>query len=802
MADGPVQLVLNPERFSNRRLPAAGGGPGKDFFRGHDVLFAEHRDALVATLRSILDESSDQPMVSILVKLRPDALAKSHRPFGRIFPSRLAGHVGTAGYGELILLSDAARLAEVVRRMEEAEIAVGNRVDATGAEVYAPTQARCETGAIESIQVWNAANERGFTVEQGEDWLASGGQLVVELLHLVGLSPRLARQAFALSSSLEQRASRHPLLRIAPGVQRRVVESLESAREPIGVYWMPGEVGRAIDEVESSPIVRRVHLEDKIDFQTVNQTEVQDPYQLASARERTERLSRPRAVVGVLDGGAIGPIRSMLVDQSPFVAAKHQSQMTADHASLVGSLLLMGSGLNPSLLDEAEDCDVVDITIFPDPVNVHIYYDSLESLIEQIRAEVLRARDSRRVKVFNLSWNLRRPPGFPDYGLAARALDDLALELDVIFVISAGNLADSDSRPEWPLRELDVLTMLAGDSSPIGLLSPAESIANMSVGAVNPPNLAPPIEGAPTSYSRRSLVTPSVRKPNFAAFGGAGATRRLEPTGLRAMNGSGNVVEVHGTSFAAPIFARYLATLANEIEGGASNELLFALAVHHAKLPTVLASPRLREIASTFVGFGLVPSVRDTLEGEPHRLTLVLDDVIQPGKRIELPFTWPESLVASDGRCRGKVKLTLSTRPILNHAHGAEMVRVNLDASLRQSTGDGKFATRTEPMHQFFSGYKYAHERTLATTLGKWFPIKSYEARMPRGRGLSPDWRLEVDYLTRAGEAYPEHGIHFSLILTIEDIDGVAPVFDEMRRSLAATGVRVNDLRTAVQVRT
>jgi hypothetical protein len=130
------------------------------------------------------------------------------------------------------------------------------------------------------------------------------------------------------------------------------------------------------------------------------------------------------------------------------------------------------------------------------------------------------------------------------------------------------------------------------------------------------------------------------------------------------------------------------------------------------------------------------------------------------------------------------------------------MVRINLEAALKQAQPDGTFVARTTATHEFFSGFRYATERTLATLLGKWFTTKSYGTAMPRGRGKSSDWKLEVGYLTRAGEVYPDGGVPFSVVLTIEDIEGVAPVFEEMRRSLASTGVQVNDLRTATRVRT
>ena len=43
-------------------------------------------------------------------------------------------------------------------------------------------------------------------------------------------------------------------------------------------------------------------------------------------------------------------------------------------------------------------------------------------------------------------------------------------------------------------------------------------------------------------------------------------------------------------------------------------------------------------------------------------------------------------------------------------------------------------------------------------------------------------------------------GLVFTMILTIEDTQGEAPVYDEMKQALVATGVQISDIQTAVRV--
>jgi hypothetical protein len=71
---------------------------------------------------------------------------------------------------------------------------------------------------------------------------------------------------------------------------------------------------------------------------------------------------------------------------------------------------------------------------------------------------------------------------------------------------------------------------------------------------------------------------------------------------------------------------------------------------------------------------------------------------------------------------------------------------------------------------------------------------------MPRGVGESSNWRLSVNYLTRAGEEMPEDGVPFTAILTISDLEAVQPVFNDLRQTLTALGVQIADIRTAARI--
>ena len=71
---------------------------------------------------------------------------------------------------------------------------------------------------------------------------------------------------------------------------------------------------------------------------------------------------------------------------------------------------------------------------------------------------------------------------------------------------------------------------------------------------------------------------------------------------------------------------------------------------------------------------------------------------------------------------------------------------------------------------------------------------------MPRGVGESSNWRLSIKYLTRAAEEMPTDGVPFTAILTISDLEGTRPVFNDLRQTLTAKGVEIADIRTATRI--
>jgi hypothetical protein len=333
---------------------------------------------------------------------------------------------------------------------------------------------------------------------------------------------------------------------------------------------------------------------------------------------------------------------------------------------------------------------------------------------------------------------------------------------------------------------------------------PAESVRNVAVAALNPLGVDPSIAFAPARYSRRGPGLRAGVKPDLACVGGCGTAHNRLGHGLFSIYADGTVEDSCGTSFATPLAAKAAAVLEHGIEGTVSRETLIALLVHHAQMPSMLRTKAMRGVARHLVGFGRPPPAKEILEGDDHQITLVFASRLRKDQQIVFRFTWPPSMVLANGECRGSAKLTLVSTPPLNPRFGSEFVRVNIDAVLQQEDFDKEdkpgWRKRLDAIYLPGSAEAPVIEAERMEHGLKWSPVKAYAKTMPRGVGKSSNWRLFINYLTRAAEDMPDNGVPFTAILTISDPERRHPVFTDMRQSLNALGVRIEDIRTAARI--
>lgn len=833
MPIAPVQVVLNATNFQVDREKPGGRGPGSDAFENNDEAFIAHRDAIRQQLENVAQALEREPQIRVgfgKATLRRSMWAKSHRPTTALFRPERTPIVGGADLGQLIFELTPESARQVARDVARAEDRVSTRVDRrTNREENAPSRLRSETGALESISLWQASDRRRFSLDQALSWLTdprSGGGYLVELferpvsesdLDLLNPAKRSLHRSFRVGLTelglgvvaryiaASPRGRSWILIRIEqssapPLVQLEVKDTgrLRTPREAHAPDLSRERHEKLLGFLDQHPLVRRIRLQPRPRrSESTSLTPGATPHALVQpAGEQTY----PK--VGVIDGGLAAPLASWVRTRWDVLAETH---LDLEHGTFIGGLLVAGRSLNPhSIPAEPDGCELVDVALLPaenQPDAFSQYYpNGLADFLDEMEAAISQLRQQYGTRIFNFSINVQGESADPDgYSSVAERLDAIGDATDSIIVISAGNLDAAEARAEWPHDPVAALRTLAAARND-KLLVPAESIRHVSVAAVNPQAVVGCIPHALANYSRRGPGLRTGLKPDFCHVGGAGHSNPGSHSGLSSILPSGMTCHGCGTSYAAPLVAKTLAAIDHAIEGEVSRETLLALAVHHASVPSPLQAEVLNGLARELVGFGMPALAETMLQGDESQITLVFAGRLEQDKQLVFPFTWPTVLTDEAGRCRGFARLTLVSHPPLDYRFGAELVRVNVDARLQQETAEGKFQGRLHETYLPTSADEALYESELIEQGFKWSPVKTYSANMPRGKGKSSNWRLVVESLTRANEAFPSGGVPFSVILTIADPLGSEPVFNTMRQSLQSLGVQIADIRTATRV--
>lgn len=836
MDTAPVQVILNADNYRRDRETQTPNSAGTDFFLGQDQEFALHRERLDSQVSRVRDylasptyRAAHGGIGYARVQMRPEAWAKSHRPTSQLFRPNLTPLVGADQLGEMICRVTPDALNEVSERVQRAEVEPRTRVNRETGEILPnPSRARCEVGAIAAIELWDRSRRRRFTIDRAVEWLSQEGTghgYIVDLFERI--PPRADRDLLPAGQQEMFRSFLDGLEQLKLGVLARkffrrspdaseiqirmvrlVAESKDvslalasSGPQRREVFISDLETHRALlGFLENHPLVREIRLPARV----VHSCPVPAPSPATSggsAQLAPPVPGRTYPQVGVIDGGIAPALEEWVRHEAGLIAPTHASQC---HGTFIGGLLVAGASNNPQLGLEPDGCHLSDINIFPDTSQAGVFDlyfpNGSGDFFDEAESAIAECREKLGTRIFNLSINAVAAADLDHYSAEARRLDEIAERHDVLIVVSAGNLDGPEMRKEWPEDHVEAAGILAAKRND-GIFVPAETVRNISVAALNPKGLSTCIAEAPARYSRRGPGLRTGVKPDLSHFGGAGTPCPTHGTGLASLAANGTLAHDSGTSYAAPLVAKTLAMLDHSIEGEVSRETLAALAIHGAMTPALLKNKTFKRLSAQLAGFGRPRPVADILGGAPHEITLLFSSRIMKGKMLEFYFAWPPSLVEPGGKCRGDVRLTLVSTPPVDYRFGPEFIRANIDAALQQEKVDGKFERRLEPTHVLFFGEAPANEQHLIEHQLKWAPIKSFEGSL-RGRGASSNWRLRVNYLERAGATLPEDGVPFSVLVTIRDPKGEAPVFQEMRQTLQSTGIKTADIRTAARVST
>lgn len=268
-------------------------------------------------------------------------------------------------------------------------------------------------------------------------------------------------------------------------------------------------------------------------------------------------------------------------------------------------------------------------------------------------------------KIFNLSLgNLNAPYEKTHISGIAVTLDELARELDIFIVVSAGNYTGSDAVNNW--RDDYPNYLLTDDAA---IIDPAPAANVLTVGSfakhtmtynerrygrqgeINQLHIANEMQVSP--FSRSTPKEKGALKPELVAHGGNFAIGIRPPLpawdyvnkglGVITLNhhpqGNSILSEFSGTSFSAPYIAHLAGRLLNNYPEASAN-LLRALLANHAKMTNEIASSFDDKADSRRVaGYGVVDEDSLFRSSEEH-VVLITEENIENDKHqfFELPI--------------------------------------------------------------------------------------------------------------------------------------------------------------------
>lgn len=813
MAICPVQVIMDSERFITEVITHPGGG-SKDFYSGKNNEFAEHKELIASQLESIRAAQLDSQYSKIgysKVRLIKHAWAKSHRPTDRLFTQNHGCNVvGGLHQGEMIVRMSVDSIGQIKNAiLLHAEDTPRRSPGRDGIIAERPSKIRCEVGTIDSIIQYGPEDRLATSSAEVSEWIANHGycQLSVDLFEVpvpeqrwdvLDIENRRMQSSFlnGLKAFEGIRVSRSRsdssgkkitiCLTDCPGIVVSLSDAIQRNTEE-SISGDEAKYQALFDFLSHHPIVRNVTIMPVIEFLPIPSFSFDhsEKYEITKPSPESDY-----PIVAIVDSGISAIYSDWIVESWDNIKASFRD---TTHGTFISGLLINGQALNGAeICQEPDGCKVVDLCMLPQKDKYHVVYpNSVDDFLAELQVAIPEILSRVKVRVFNLSMNIQMPRLSSDYGSFAKVLDELAINYNIVFVISAGNLINR--RNEWSDDPNTNVAMLSSQSNDI-VYMPAESIRNLSVGALNP------TDKGLSSYSCRGKGSNVGIKPDFVHIGGLGYDNPDIGYGLYSVDKDGNVYSYAGTSFSAPLVAKTLASIEKQIEGTVSRETLMALAIQSAYVPNSFNNEVYKPILKDIIGYGMPSSAKDILGGDEHSIKLVIAARIKPRKQMVFDFYWPQCLTRN-GKCFGNIKLTLVSTPNVDYNYGDEMIRENLCVTLTQQKPDGKptssylnalYRDNNQPGCGEF-------EWQLVEGNMKWQPIKVFQRSFNRGVKSYSPWTLRV---TREDRTIPidSDGIPFTIILSINDPSGESDVYNEIRQSLVARGITISDIQTAARI--
>lgn len=352
-------------------------------------------------------------------------------------------------------------------------------------------------------------------------------------------------------------------------------------------------------------------------------------------------------------------------------------------------------------------------------------FDNEKLITTQIRNAIKYFNSTYGCRIFNISLgdSIRPYQGGKQYVWAA-VLDEIARELDVLIIVSAGNYYYDMHHSELENILNDYPKYLFEKEARI--IDPASSAIAVTVGSIciegGPTiNIVAPGKGAhlrtigkhnlPSPFTRTGPGVQNSIKPELCEYGGNqlydGLTKRIrEDRGLSIVTTSKDIpnqlftTDV-GTSFAAPVVACKAAQILRSIGYDISANLLRALLIHSAEYPNGIEDCFKDEEILYCYGYG-VPNVNRVLESSDNRVTLFAEASIELDKFHIYEVPIPRQFNSVYGK--KKITVTLAFDPPTRHTRN-DYLGLNMSFRLIRGKSLDEVVNAFLPKKQVANGF-------------------------------------------------------------------------------------------------
>ncbi|MGE6260846.1 S8 family peptidase [Heyndrickxia sporothermodurans] len=425
------------------------------------------------------------------------------------------------------------------------------------------------------------------------------------------------------------------------------------------------------------------------------------------------------------------------------------TSFSADHGTKVASRAIFGDNIDKNVLTDKRltpKVKVIDAVIsdginsIPEPV-----------LINRIKEAVLAIKDT--TKIFNLSFNSRRPIKDDEISNLAYELDVLMKKYGVIFVVPTGN------HNLW--HTYDDLSLIVDDEDS-RISAPGESVIGLTVGSITRENhiksMSESHELSP--FSRVGLGFCGISKPDLSYPGGNvfienGQRYIAGNSAAYVINNNGCLETEFGTSFAAPLAAADLALLTKLIPD--QNPFIAkSLLIHHSLQSAPMFNMYVNnqeDVCDKMHGKG-IGDFHNACYSLKNRATYIRSGKLSRLVKQRVQFYMPSSLsqYSKKGSSVANVKVTCISIPPVSKIRGYEYLRAFVDTSLHAINSNGKEETRNP------KGGKGRQ---------KWHNIHHFSQTFTT---FNPgDWQIWLRLYTKP-EIEDTEEVDYILIVTIEDL--------------------------------